>query len=498
MSNLQIDKKLIYQWLALILVLEVASYLGFVYPVLQNFFTLILLVVFGWLSLIDLRYGIVFIFAELLLGVQGYLFFVDLDGLIVSLRMLIYILWFSIWSVRSWFEYREKLFNTIFNYRREILALFFLLLLGVINGWLSGQPPANIFFDANGWFYWLYFLPFMMLVVSWKTMINFFLAAIAWLSLKTIVLTYIFSHSFESVQWWLYHWLRDFRLAEITPIVASLFRIFFQNQVFLIIILVWLSLELLRKQTFKNEVKLYFSLFLTASAFFISFSRSFWLGLFLAIFCWLALFIGRNYFKVFSLHFKKIILVFLFGIFGSIGLIFITVNFPYPAGGATEFSQLLFTRFTKGLGEAAAGSRLQMLKPLKNSISESWIIGQGFGKTISYYSADPRIIAGSPGGTGLYETYALEWGYLDIWLKLGLIGSLIYLLVLVRFWYGVWKKALGKQDLFLLSLAISLAALYFLNITTPYLNHPLGIGYVLLVLVLTNSYLYGQGESTKT
>jgi len=85
----------------------------------------------------------------------------------------------------------------------------------------------------------------------------------------------------------------------------------------------------------------------------------------------------------------------------------------------------------------------------------------------------------------MYTTYAFEWGYLDIWFKIGLLGLLSYL-----FWLGIiFKKGISyyktsptiEIKTITLGLLFGLIALIITNIFTPYLNHPLGIGYLLLL-----------------
>ena len=55
-------------------------------------------------------------------------------------------------------------------------------------------------------------------------------------------------------------------------------------------------------------------------------------------------------------------------------------------------------------------------------------MGRGFGATVTYQTRDPRILADN--GSGEYTTYAFEWGWLDIWLKLGIFGLAAYFLLI--------------------------------------------------------------------
>jgi O-antigen ligase len=99
------------------------------------------------------------------------------------------------------------------------------------------------------------------------------------------------------------------------------------------------------------------------------------------------------------------------------------------------------------------------------------IEGSGFGATITYQSRDPRIVQATGGE---YTTYAFEWGWLDLWYKLGLLGLVLVLAILFRLGYGFWR--LRPQDWQTWAIIIGLVSLATVHFFTPYLNHPLGFG----------------------
>jgi O-antigen ligase len=103
---------------------------------------------------------------------------------------------------------------------------------------------------------------------------------------------------------------------------------------------------------------------------------------------------------------------------------------------------------------------------------DSPIFGQGFGKTVTYETEDPRLVQA---GNSQYTTYAFEWGYLDFLLKLGIFGLLAYLWLLYSILIYQFKKR-GIQA----GLGLGLLFLIIAHFFTPYLNHPLGIIYVII------------------
>lgn len=109
--------------------------------------------------------------------------------------------------------------------------------------------------------------------------------------------------------------------------------------------------------------------------------------------------------------------------------------------------------------------------------------GSGFGATVTYFSADPRLVRATAGGSGLTTTYSFEWGYLDLWLKFGLIGLVGFLGFMV---VGLWPALLGwwRGQAWYGALGLAAVCLLIINITTPYLNHPLGLGALMLIIAM--------------
>jgi len=162
----------------------------------------------------------------------------------------------------------------------------------------------------------------------------------------------------------------------------------------------------------------------------------------------------------------------------TLGLAF----FPWPTTlGGFNATALLSDRATGLTGEAGASSRWQLLPPLWQEIKQAPIMGQGFGATVTYLTSDPRVLAASP--SGVYTTYAFEWGWLDVWLKLGILGLLAYLILFAKIIFAGLKINTALS----LSLTGGLIILAAVNIFSPYVNHPLGIGYLLIAAAMMDS-----------
>jgi len=508
-----------------IILAEILSFLGYYCQSINfiAFFAVIILTVV--LSLRRLEYGLYILLTELLIGSFGYLFYFETGGFKISLRIALWLVIMSVWLAGAMIKLvkTRKLELDFFRspYLFYFLALFIFIILGLISGRLNHSSLSNIFFDFNNWLYFLLIFPAYSILRddnNLKTIKQIFLVSIGWLSVKTIILAYVFSHSFNFFILDLYLWVRRSGAGEITQVVPGFSRIFMQSHIFVLIgffiILFYLLSAIARSTPFlsssgerqrdpeiqKGDAKINLDsrfrgndkeevaarndkkviaicfLFLTLllSTIIISFSRSFWIGLAAGgLFVWLiAIFKLKINFKKFIIFNSLVALTIVL----SLALTFLIIKFPYPApAGGFNATNLLSDRATQIANEAGASSRWQLLRPLWQKIKTAPILGQGFGATVTYKSSDPRVLASY--SKGEYTTYAFEWGWLDVWLKLGLLGLLTYLIL----FFKIIHNGIKIGSYFSLSLAAGLIVIIAVNIFSPYVNHPLGIGYLLIV-----------------
>lgn len=160
----------------------------------------------------------------------------------------------------------------------------------------------------------------------------------------------------------------------------------------------------------------------------------------------------------------------------AIAILTISIAFPYPSAPNLQNVDSLDDRI--GTTDAAASSRWELLTAMEGAIKERPLTGYGLGATISYQSQDPRVLAQNPNGT--YTTFAFEWGWLDHWFKLGVFGLLAVLILVLRIANRIVHTEHAPRWVrrALLASVIALVATHFF---TPYLNHPLGLGYLLML-----------------
>ncbi|MDP3741562.1 MAG: O-antigen ligase family protein, partial [bacterium] len=442
------------------------------------------------ISLKNLEWGIYILFGELFVGSRGRLIELDL----VSLRMVIFAAVFAAWIINI--IQKSKIKNQNDNSKFKIpdskfYILYSLLLIavgwGIVNGILADNGLRNVFLDANGYLY-LLILPAVVMTIRKKAQLENLLqilgAAIIVIGLKTFVLFLWFAYGFAGVAT-LYHWIIDFDIGEITGVVGSASRIFMQSQFFALSGLFIFSLlyfDLSRPPATLSspgeglgERSNRWQLIIIAAAvlsIIISLSRSFWLGGFAAA-------VFADIVLIFYLKVKlRSVIKWGFSILG-IAILQIGLLFGLTQLSGKGFSETVLSRGLNPAQEAAGGARLLLLPELLDAIKKSPIIGSGFGKEVSYKSYLPdRTTPENP--QGVVTNYAFEWGYLDIILKVGLLGALIYLLFIAHIFRMGWGRiTYHVSRITNFGILCGLVALVVLNITTPYLNHPLGIGYLI-------------------
>jgi len=441
------------------------------------------------------EYGILILLAELFIGSKGYLFYFESGGIIISIRLALWLIVMAVWLANlliKWARNRELPetgFGKQNSYFYYFIILLFFIVWGAVNGFLNHNSFSNIFFDFNGWLYFALIFPIYDFIKNKENIYDLgrvFLAATIWLSAKTLFLLFAFSHNLAGATLELYKWVRGTGVGEITLIQGGFYRVFFQSHIF-VLIGFFILLAFFSNQLFKNKKFLTFLprpprhsdglgggyfLFLTSSlsVILVSFSRSFWLGLAIGL---------LFYYFIILLFYKwkvvfRISAVLLAGAVVAAVLTLIIVKFPYPKpiGGFDAAS--LFSERISDTKEAAVSSRWQLLPPLWTAIKQNPVLGSGFGATVTYESKDPRVLASSPSGE--YTTYAFEWGWLDIWLKLGFFGLLAYLLLISKI---TFDSFMARNSL-AFGLGLGLIVIAAISFFSPYTNHPLGIGYLII------------------
>lgn len=486
-----INKKLFVYTFLLILGAEALSFLSFYFPNLGNYWFVWTAAIAVIVTAYKLEWGIIILLAELIIGSKGYIFSLSFDGIEVSIRIALWLIVLSFWLGRAVRTWRVQFCQSKFFKPYALLAV--VIVWAFVWGLVRHDNFGAVFFDVNNYFYFALIFPLYDALLDQQArrrMLAVIIAAVFWLTIKTILLFYVFSHSFPWLRLDIYAWSRQRLLAEIAATGSELpARIFAQSQIFILfgLFAAWaLFLHYFRcgEKSAKNH-SLYLAVLgviLFSAAIVVSFSRSFWAAAvltFMILFAALIKFLRTKRFSV-TLKLSGLAIVL---VLNSIALSAGISAFPYPKG-ASGGIEALAERTTSLTDEAAANTRYSLFRPLLRAIAVHPIVGSGFGSEVTYQSQDPRVLASHPGGW--YTTTAFEWGWLDIWLKIGLAGLAIYSYLLWRIGKALWFKfkssppdSAGRFIAF--GALFGFIALLFTNGVSPYLNHPLGIGLVMLL-----------------
>ncbi len=490
--NFKIFGKIFRLSILFIVFLELLSFASFLVPEFGTIVFWSVLVVFFFLTLKRVDYGLLVLFAELFIGSKGYLFEFSFGGISVSIRLAFFLIIMFVWLGKmillSKNKRKEMLALTSFKktYLPYLGFLFIFIAWGVLGGVLNGNMLSNIFFDVNGWLYFALVFPLYFTTRKglrfFSDLNQVFWASMLWVSVKTYFLLYIFSHNMISIIPSVYKWVRVTGVGEITKMDTGFSRIFFQSHIYIFIaFLILLSFLIFKKYNKKELLCGLSALSALFGVILISYSRSNWVGLFSALVLFGLYILVQKKWKLF---FKKISFI-LISLFFGVVFIIAVIRFPIPSYDGVTFDPTdISDRAVQISGEAGVSSRWKLLQPMFDSIKTNPILGSGYGSLVTYYSSDPRVLESD--ASGRYTTFSFEWGWLDIWLKLGIFGFGIYLLLISKILFREAKalfsvKIFQNKEIYIFSLIISLLLVSFINFFSPYFNHPLGIGFLLII-----------------
>ncbi len=427
--------------------------------------------------------ALTWMFFELIIGSKGRWLALGADAVNdggVSVRILSFAAFFLGWSVwllrtRSPLSLRRK------NFLIFLIPLVLVLAWGFLRGAFLHQP--FLLADANAWGYLALLLPLALARTDSCEKDTSPLAGVAFITLFTLALWFVFSHTFSAIFLEvLYRWIRQSGLGEITRAGDGIYRIFFASQIFLVVAWLFMATRSLRDHL-PLGWRTWCAWSALGAALLASFSRSFWMGLvgsagFLACLVWRS----ERWSWTAGLRITRRLLGSVIGAF----VMLIVLVFVPIFRGAGGFDEALASRFRGG--EAAVSSRWALLPVMKEGILRHPMLGSGFGATLTYRTNDPRIVEKTG---GLYTTYAFEWGWLDLWYKLGIFGVLAVVWTLGMLAYRA--RFLQEEERF--AVWSALLALAIIHVFTPYLNHPLGLGILMFLAIKTVPRNIGTREA---
>lgn len=454
------------------LAFDLLSIIGWTHPPMGTAVSAVLLIGVLLASVRDLRWGIAGVLVELVWGSHGHALTLVLGDRAISLRVAL----FAVVLLATLVHVRRVEVRTAFvdAMRTHPVRWPFAAFLGtlVISGILgvTHHPLGRFVGDVNAWGF-LALAPAFLIAAVRRPERSFLILPALYLVLRTYALLFLFSHDLREFWVPLYQWVRDTRLGEVTVFPGGFPRVFIPSMVLLFPAILLAGRELLTLPRVRDTVPQLALIGGGIAVLVLSLSRSYWLAL--VGIAALGLIMRARY--VYRRSASRLAIG-AAAVFGGLAMAALLVRLPFPAPLTTGgFGSTFASRIAS---DAAVSNRWQQLPPLRAAISEHPFLGNGFGAAVTYESRDLRTLAAFPDGK--YTTTAFEWGYLDDALERGIIGLFIELWFIgALIWYGIRR---GGETA---ALALGLLAIALVHATSPYLNHPLGIGMILLVFAAT-------------
>lgn len=445
--------------------------------------------VVSWRSLST---GLLVAFAEIFVGGHGHLIQADVGGFGVSIRIVIFAAVMAVWGIR----FLQRKVKPQFLLFRDVsfLLLAAAILIGTIVGFVRNDA-GNAFDDMNSYLTIAYLLP--LVSVAWdqkfkRQLLQVLTGSVAWIAVSTLALVYLFTHLPGKALHAVYAFVRDSRLAEVTLLTdprwfVSLlpsaspwyFRVFEPAHFFVLVLGALLAAArfvLWRGQKMPTGAKALFVL--CAATFVASLSRSFVIGLLgggavLAIA--LAIESRGHLLRAVRQSAGLIVLT-------MIGAVVFWAVIATPVPSHPDLRDAAFYQEkTDDNRTLALSSRWNLLRPMFVAIMESPVIGNGFGKEVTFISDDPRVRAINANGE--WTTYRFEWGYQDIWLKMGLLGLVAFIAYAIALTHAfLFTFRIHDNRWLAAGMYVAVVALFATHLFSPYLNHPIGLGTMLFVL----------------
>lgn len=459
------------------------SMFAWFWPEISAIITILIFVATLYLSSVNIKNGLLILFFEVFLGSLGKLFSTNtIFSFNLSVRLIIFIALIlgTIIFLLKHASAQKLLINNLVNFKKTLLLIIAFTIIPTIIGVINNDL-FSVYQDANAWIFFGLLLPCLAIDFTKQDLVNLFKILIG-TSLATILLTtllyvlYGWSLISQPIFTWLYHWLRQVGWGEVTHVNGNLYRIFSQAHVSILALwAICLSLLIKFPQQVINEKTNQLLLFITSLILIINLSRSMWVG---AV-C-LVLYLIITNFKVFIKKLPSLIIIAVLTVLLS-GLLIGRFGFITLASRASQQPT-----------EPALASRIVQLKPLLNGIKSHWLTGTGFGGKVGYPSEDPRAKQ-KLDAQGLYWTSAFEWGYLDQLLKFGVIIFVAF----AYFLFIIITNLNRKKDLDNFLVMAILITILATHIFSPYLNHPLGIIWLIIAIIVINTTKYNYEQSSR-
>ncbi len=442
------------------------SFYSLPFPIAQTFITIFLILAFVVISIKNPFAAWVILIAEFLLDGNGHFF--ELFGL--ALRTWFVYAFLMVWLIHT---LRQHKLTEVIKLPKPLLIILAALdtafCIGLINGVFHEHPIRNILQD---------FIPytFLLLIFPAKQYLNKFLSRPIAQSILTAYLIgsacfsiftlALFSTGTAVLHGPYYKWFRDVAGGKITDVGNHFFRIVLPEHLLLVPILLILFFFIVNDRKQRRAWLLVGIGFIPLA---MSVSRTYVIALVIGMLC----LYSKKYWRQLANTTCIATITFI--------AIFSTIHFIASRGASFgwELYGARFAGVVQPSHEVSSASRKALLTPIFEKIKDHPIIGSGLGERLTFIDPETQ----QP-----ITTSQFDWGYLEIWTELGLIGLMATVSLIAYLFREAKLSAInhrpraGSRTLRDYPLSAPLVAFAFMQITTQAIFHVFGILFLIFAI----------------
>ena len=384
----------------------------------------------------------------------------------IALRTCLLITSLIIYFSQKIYEKKKQFFTELKAEHYLILTLITFAVLSALHGLYNGHARSNVISDLIPYFFFLYLFPLFDLWLSDKfrdfgkkaILATIFGNALLILFTQTGLSSEIFV-----LQDQYYHWYRDVALGKITDLNFNFYRLVLNEHLLLIPLTLYFIADIIKNKTNKINISALASLLLILSN---NLTRIYIVALAVGV---IILFSIKNW--------RRWLLVSFLSAFSFL-LIFTTIHTIASRGQSygLEIFGLRLQSIASPQTEDSSLSRILALPKILEKIKNHPVSGEGLGDTLTIYS---------PIFKTSITTTQFDWGYLEIWTEMGLIGLLLWLTLITNIIKNIFKQK---------TLLAILIGFLIINITSPALFHVFG---TILFTIIISSQLANKSPLSR-
>ncbi|MBU0661109.1 hypothetical protein KKG22_02920 [Patescibacteria group bacterium] len=470
MAHLSLNRSIFFHRQTLILLflffaVRIASYFAMGHVLIGSTITLALISLMVVLFFYRPQWAWYIVLGELFIGGTGHLF--ELFG--ISIRSAFFISFVGLWLLYSIFKKQIKHIHIPHRLFFFILLYCSYLFFSALYGLNQGHPLSHVVQDAIPYAFFFFIIPFYYLH-TYKELHHFIIRLlIVWLIGTTLFTLYneiLFSSNMQFIHGEYYTWLRDVLMAKITDMGTGFFRIVEPSHLLIAPVLLLISSLLMKKE--KHHILWYVMLFCSYILVVLNFSRAYMLGIAAGFFVLL-----------YTHHIKQWLRV---GVINAV--MFVTIllcsNLIASQGDSTGLD-LLGLRFGGIIApstEVSAYTRRMLLTPTLAGIQAQPLLGVGIGATLTFQN---------PNTFEAVSTRHFDWGYFEILFEQGIIGGILFLLIIEEITRGLLKHIKQRKEYrdFHVGLFAGIISLGVIQLFGPAFTHLFGIVFLSIIFVIS-------------